>query len=54
MAIQKRYHMQHMAIYIKYSQKGLTTSPTQTTDTINLSHNITIIKPQGPHGLLRY
>jgi hypothetical protein len=37
MAIQKRYHMQQMAIYIKYSQKGLSTSPTQTTDAISLS-----------------
>jgi hypothetical protein len=54
MAIQKGYHMQHMTIYIKYSQKGPSTSLTQTIDAIRLSSNILNIKPQGPHRLRRY
>jgi hypothetical protein len=53
MATQKGYHMQHMAIYIKYSQKGLSKGLTQTTNVISLSCNIPNIKPQGPHRLLQ-
>jgi hypothetical protein len=47
MAIQKGCHMRHLSIYIKCSQKGQSTIPTQATDAISLSRSTQNTKPLG-------